>query len=70
MTRSEHRGKQEGDEPPVEGDKKSFLLRLPEPLMRELRVWANHDLRSLNGHIAFLLREAVKAHKGESKKPE
>jgi hypothetical protein len=68
MTRSENRGPPEGAESPADGDKKAFLLRLPEPLMRELRSWANHELRSLNGHIAYLLREAVKEHKGDSKK--
>ena len=34
-------------------------------LMEELRSWANHDLRSLNGHIEYLLREAVKKRKGK-----
>ena len=48
------------DEPEgAEGDRKPFLLRLPPALMAELRAWAAHDLRSLNGHIEFLLREAV-----------
>jgi hypothetical protein len=28
--------------------------------MAELRAWANHDVRSLNGQIEFLLREAVR----------
>jgi hypothetical protein len=51
-----------------EGAKKPFLLRLPPSLMEELRAWAAHDLRSLNGHLEFLLREAVRARRG--KKPE
>ena len=46
--------------------RKPFLLRLSPDLMDELRGWANHDLRSLNGHIEFLLREAVKRRKGGS----
>ena len=45
-------------------DRKSFLLRLPPELMAELRGWANHDLRSLNAHIEYLLREARKRRKG------
>ncbi|MFO1010884.1 MAG: Arc family DNA-binding protein [Planctomycetota bacterium] len=49
------------DEPP---DRKPFLLRLPPDLMEELREWANQDLRSLNAHIEFLLRDAVKRRKG------
>ncbi|MCC7011652.1 MAG: Arc family DNA-binding protein [Planctomycetes bacterium] len=49
------------DEPP---ERKPFLLRLSPDLMEELRVWANQDLRSLNAHIEFLLREALKRRKG------
>ncbi len=43
--------------------RKPFLLRLPAPLLDDLRAWAAQDLRSLNGHIEFLLREAVRKHK-------
>ena len=46
--------------------RKPFLLRLSPDLMDELRGWANHDLRSLNGHIEFLLREAVRRRKGRA----
>jgi hypothetical protein len=51
------------DEPP---DRKPFLLRLPPDVMEELRIWAAQELRSLNGHIEFLLREALKRRGGES----
>jgi len=44
------------DEP---ADRKPFLLRLPPGLMSELKTWASHELRSLNGHIEFLLRRAL-----------
>jgi hypothetical protein len=47
-----------------EAGRKPFLLRISPSLMEELRAWAAHDLRSLNGHIEFLLREAVRARKG------
>jgi len=50
-------------EPP---ERKPFLLRLSPELMGELRAWANQDLRSLNAHIEFLLRDAVKKRKGKS----
>jgi hypothetical protein len=30
--------------------------------MNELKSWASQELRSLNGHIEFLLREAVRRH--------
>ena len=40
--------------------RKPFLLRLSPELMDELRGWAAAELRSVNGHIEYLLREAVK----------
>ena len=43
--------------------RRSFLLRLSPEVLSELRAWANQDLRSLNAHIEFLLREAVRRHK-------
>jgi hypothetical protein len=48
--------------------RKPFLLRLPPPLMDELRAWASQELRSLNGHIEFLLREAVRARRRTGKR--
>ena len=51
---------------PARPKRKPFLLRLPPSLMEELRVWASHDLRSLNAHIEFLLRDAVRRRKGAS----
>lgn len=50
------------DEPP---DRKPFLLRLPPDVMEELRGWAAQELRSLNGHIEFLLRDALKRRGGD-----
>ena len=44
-------------------ERKAFLLRLPAPLLAELRRWASHEVRSLNGQIEYLLREAVKARR-------
>ena len=40
-------------------EKKPFLLRLPEPLFEELRRWAEQEMRSINGQIEFLLRQAL-----------
>lgn len=45
--------------------RKPFLLRLPEDLLADLRAWANQDLRSLNAHLEFLLREAIRRRKGD-----
>ena len=41
-------------------ERKAFLLRLPRELHDELRAWAAQELRSLNGQIEFLLRDALK----------
>ena len=40
-------------------ERKKFLLRLPPKLHEELRAWAEQEMRSLNGQIEYLLREAV-----------
>jgi hypothetical protein len=45
--------------------RKGFLVRLPPSLLAELRAWANQEVRSLNGHIEFLLREAVRRRGGK-----
>lgn len=41
-------------------ERKAFLLRLPEELLRDLNRWAADDLRSLNAQIEYLLRDAVR----------
>lgn len=45
-------------------DKKGFLLRLPPQLLDELRSWAEQEMRSTNGQIEWLLRNALKEHLG------
>ena len=44
-------------------EKKSFLLRIDRELLDALQHWASDDLRSLNGHLEFLLRDALKRAK-------
>jgi hypothetical protein len=41
------------------GERKSFLLRIPPDLWKDLEKWAADDLRSVNAQIEFLLRQAV-----------
>jgi hypothetical protein len=53
--------KDDGEGP---AERKPFLLRISPELMEELRMWAGQELRSLNGHIEWVLREAVKERKG------
>ena len=45
-------------------ERKPFLLRLSPELYAELRRWASQELRSLNGHIEYLLRDAVRRREG------
>jgi hypothetical protein len=48
-------------------NRKSFLLRINPDLWKELESWAEEDMRSVNGQIEFLLRQAVMKRKGEGK---
>jgi hypothetical protein len=40
--------------------RKSFLLRISPELYDALDAWAQQELRSVNGQIEFLLKEAVR----------
>jgi hypothetical protein len=48
----------------VAEERKAFLLRLPPELWKELERWANDELRSVNGQIEYLLRQAVAKQRG------
>jgi len=39
--------------------RKSFLLRVDPALWADLEAWAQDELRSVNGQIEFILRQAV-----------
>ena len=41
-------------------ERKSFLIRVDRELLDAVQRWANDDLRSLNGQVEFLLRDALK----------
>jgi hypothetical protein len=45
-------------------ERKSFLLRMDPVLWAELEAWAQDELRSVNGQIEYLLRQAVQKRKG------
>jgi hypothetical protein len=47
-------------------ERKQFLLRIDPELWHELHHWAADDLRSVNAQVEWLLREAVRTHKGAS----
>jgi hypothetical protein len=44
-------------------ERKSFLLRIRADLWKELEKWAADELRSVNGQIEYLLRQAVDKRK-------
>ena len=46
-------------------ERKPYLLRIPSDLLDELARWAKDDLRSLNGQIEYVLREAIQRRRGE-----
>ncbi len=49
-------------------EKKQFLLRIDPGLWDDLETWAADELRSVNGQIEWVLREAVRRRKGSSQK--
>jgi hypothetical protein len=44
-------------------ERKQFLLRIDPGLWAELEAWAQAELRSVNGQIEYVLREAVLARR-------
>jgi hypothetical protein len=44
--------------------RKPFLLRIDPELWAELEIWARDELRSVNGQIEYLLKQAVLKRKG------
>jgi hypothetical protein len=48
-------------------ERKSFLLRMDPALYRALESWAAQELRSLNGQIEYILKEAVAKRRREQR---
>ncbi len=46
--------------------RKPFLLRIDPALWAELEAWAQSELRSVNGQIEYVLKQAVAKRKGTS----
>jgi hypothetical protein len=40
-------------------ERKAFLLRVDPALWADLETWAADELRSVNGQVEYLLRQAV-----------
>ena len=45
-------------------ERKSFLLRMDPELWKELEAWAQQEMRSVNGQIEYLLKQAAIKRKG------
>ena len=41
-------------------DKKSFVLRISDPLYKALEKWASDEFRSVNGQIEWMLTQQLK----------
>jgi hypothetical protein len=45
-------------------ERKSFLMRIDPRLWDELEAWAADELRSVNGQIEYILRQAIERRRG------
>jgi hypothetical protein len=50
-------------------ERKSFLIRIDPALWADLEAWAQAELRSINGQIEYLLKQAVARRKGNAAAP-
>lgn len=50
--------------------RKPFLLRMDPEVFDALQRWADDDLRSLNGQIEFVLRNALRERQRDLKRAE
>jgi hypothetical protein len=46
--------------------RKPFLIRIDPQLLKELERWAQEELRSVNGQIEYLLKQAVQKRRRDS----
>lgn len=51
-------------------ERKAFLMRIDPALWAELESWAQAELRSVNGQIEMILRQAILKRKGSRSQPE
>jgi hypothetical protein len=50
-------------------ERKAFLMRIDPALWAELESWAQDELRSVNGQVEMILRQALQKRKGFGMKP-
>jgi len=46
-------------------ERKAFLMRVDPALWAELESWAQEELRSVNGQVEMILRQAIQKRKGQ-----
>ncbi len=51
-------------------ERKAFLMRVDPSLWDELESWAQDELRSVNGQIEMILRQAVQKRRGLKRQPD
>jgi hypothetical protein len=51
-------------------ERKAFLLRVDPILWRDIEGWSAQELRSVNGQIEFILREAVRRRQRSAPAPD
>ncbi len=49
--------------------RKAFLLRIDPALWADLEAWAQEELRSVNGQVEYILKQAVLKRKGPPARP-
>ena len=49
--------------------RKPFLLRIDQKLWSAIESWAQEEMRSVNGQIEFLLKQAVEKRQGPPRRP-
>ncbi|PWU12216.1 MAG: Arc family DNA binding domain-containing protein [Verrucomicrobia bacterium] len=47
--------------------RKAFLLRIDPQLWEDLELWAKDELRSVNGQVEYVLKQAVLKRKGSKR---
>ena len=51
---------------PMSKQRKNYPLRLPAELFDEVKRWAEQEMRSVNGQIEFILKQAVTKRKSSN----
>ncbi len=53
----------------MDDERKAFPLRISKSLFDQVKAWADQEMRSVNGQIEYLLREAVRKRSGRDPEP-